>query len=142
MSANEPQNPFEEFRGFKQPRFTQIPDEFLDRMLPHLSGAEVKIMLYLFRKTLGYQKRQDRLSLKQIAEGTRRRGGEAIDLGTGLSRSTVTVALKSLVEKGLVEIERSLAEAGDSDMNVYSVRWDSEGVVRKSDHPLSLPRDN
>jgi DNA-binding transcriptional ArsR family regulator len=104
-------------------------------MLPHLSGAEVKIMLYLFRKTLGYQKRQDRLSLKQIASGTRRRGGEVIDEGTGLSRSTVAVALKSLAEKGLIQVQRALTEAGDSDMNVYSVRWESKEVVRKSDHP-------
>ena len=135
MATNHQRDPFEEFRGFKQPRFTQIPDEFLDRMLPHLSGAEVKIMLYLFRKTLGYQKRQDRLSLKQIAGGTRRRGGEVIDEGTGLSRSTVAVTLKSLAEKGLIGIERALAEAGDSDMNVYSIRWEGAGVVRKPDHP-------
>jgi DNA-binding transcriptional ArsR family regulator len=133
--ASRRHHPFRNFEGFTEPTYTQVPDEFLDKMLPYLSGAETKIMLYLFRKTLGYKKFSDRLSLSQIANGCRRRTGEPIDEGSGLSRSTVAVALKSLEKKGLIVVARMQTQAGDSDMNVYSVRWRREGVVRKSDHP-------
>lgn len=133
--ASAKHDPFRNFEGFTEPTYTQVPDEFLDRMLPYLSGAETKIMLYLFRKTLGYKKFSDRLSLTQIANGCRRRSGEPVDGGTGLSRSTVAVALKSLEQKGLIVVARMQTPAGDSDMNVYSVRWRRQGVVRKSDYP-------
>lgn len=133
--ASDRADPFRNFDGFTEPTYTQIPDEFLDKMLSHLSGAETKIMLYLFRKTLGYKKFSDRLSLTQIANGCRRRSGEPVDGGTGLSRSTVAVALKSLEQKHLIVVTRMQTEAGDSDMNVYSVRWRKDGVVRKSDYP-------
>ena len=54
---------FPTFRGYRGPRFTPIPDEFLDHQLADLTSAETKVLLYLFRKTYGYRKSADRISL-------------------------------------------------------------------------------
>jgi len=115
---------FGAFRGYRGPRFTPIPDEFLDHQLADLSSAETKVMLFLFRKTYGYRKSADRVSFAQLEHGTRSSEGTVIDRGTGLSRATIWRALKGLREKGLIEIERQTTPAGDSDINYYHIRED------------------
>ncbi len=34
------------FKGFISPRYTQVPDELFDELMAHLSGAELKVLLY------------------------------------------------------------------------------------------------
>ena len=66
------------------PNSTQIPDVILDRWMSQLTGAELKVLLYVARRTYGFGKSSDRISLQQIARGIRRRDGSVLDLGTGL----------------------------------------------------------
>jgi len=113
---------FEAFRGYRGPRFTPIPDEFLDHQLAHITSAEAKVMLFLFRKTYGYRKSGDRVSLAQLEHGTVSSDGTIIDRGTGLSRATIWRALKGLQAKGLIEVHRQTTPAGDSDVNYYRIR--------------------
>ena len=54
-----------------------------------LSGAEVKVMLYIFRRTLGFKRYADNISLNQLLNGIVRRDGTRLDHGTGLSKSTL-----------------------------------------------------
>ena len=115
---------FEAFRGYRGPRFTPIPDEFLDHQLAYVSSAEAKVMLFLFRKTYGYRKSGDRVSLAQLEFGTVASDGTIIDRGTGLSRATIWRALKGLQEKGLIEVHRQTTPLGDSDINYYRIRED------------------
>ncbi len=123
---------FPTFQGYRGPRFTPVPDEFLDHQLADLSSAETKVLLYLFRKTYGYRKSADRISLSQLERGTRSSDGTIIDRGTGLSKVTILRALKGLQEKGLITIRRSKTRAGDSDINHYHIR-EFTGVP--PDHP-------
>jgi hypothetical protein len=116
---------FQAFRGYSGPRFTPIPDEFLDHQLADLSSAEAKVMLFLFRKTYGYRKSADRVSLAQLQHGTMSSSGTIIDRGTGLSRATIWRALKGLQEKGLIAVHRQTTPAGDLDINYYRIREDS-----------------
>jgi len=69
------------------PNSTQIPDVILDRWMAVLSGAEFKVLLYIARRTYGFGKDSDDISLNQLARGIRRRDGTSLDGGTGLSRS-------------------------------------------------------
>ena len=87
------------FEGFISPRYTQVPDEMFDELMAHLSGAELKVLLYIIRRTFGFKKDSDNISLKQICHGIITRDGEVLDHGTGLSLSTVQIALKGLIEK-------------------------------------------
>jgi len=113
---------FSQFRGYRGPRFTPIPDEFLDHQLADLTSAEAKVMLFLFRKTYGYRKSGDRVSFAQLQHGTVSGNGQIIDRGTGLSKATIWRALKGLQRKGLIEVHRQKTRAGDPEVNYYRIR--------------------
>jgi hypothetical protein len=82
------------FKGFISPRYTQVPDELFDALMAYLSGAELKVLLYIIRRTFGFKKDSDHISLRQICNGIKTREGDVLDKGTGLSLSTVQIALK------------------------------------------------
>ena len=105
------QNPFDDFAGFDDPRYTQIPDQFLEQHVPFLNGGEIKIMLVLFRETLGRKKRSAKLSAADI--GVR----------SGLAKSTVNTAVGSLEEKGLILVQRQATADGGADANTYTVNY-------------------
>ena len=67
------------------PNSTQIPDVILDHWMAELSGAELKVLLYIARRTYGFGRDSDHISLNQIACGIRRRllrvGGECSEAG-------------------------------------------------------------
>jgi len=117
---------FSSFPGYRGPRFTPIPDEFLDHQLADLTSAEAKVMLFLFRKTYGYRKSADRVSFAQLQRGTMSSDGTIIDRGTGLSKATIWRALKGLQQKRLIEVYRQTTPAGDPDVNYYRIR-EAEG---------------
>jgi phage replication O-like protein O len=66
--------------------FTQFPNSILDNITAY-TPAEFKVLSFIVRKTCGFRKAHDRVSLSQISENT------------GISRKGVTDCLDSLVEK-------------------------------------------
>lgn len=116
------------FSGFAFPTTTQVPDQVFDELLPRLSGAELKVLLYICRRTFGFKKRKDSVSLDQIANGITTRGGKILDNGTGLSRRHVQRVLKSLEDKNIIRVERSLTEDNVNEVNVYSLNFLDDGV--------------
>lgn len=51
--------------------FVRLHNSILEKMaLARLSGAEFRALMFLFRKTYGWNKKEDRISLSQWAEGT------------------------------------------------------------------------
>jgi hypothetical protein len=69
----QPNRPFH-FEGFTVPHYTQVPDELFDTLMPHLSGAELKVLLYIIRRTFGFKKQMDSISLSQMVSGIKTRG--------------------------------------------------------------------
>jgi len=69
MGEIDDQDYLRDFPGFYPPRYTPIPDQLLDDVMAFLSGAELKVLLYIMRHTFGYKREGDHLSAKQIAEG-------------------------------------------------------------------------
>src|SRR5215212_11816818 len=101
------------FYGFTLPTTTPIPDQVIDELLPQLSGAELKVVLYICRRTLGFQKISDNISLQQLLSGIVKQNGEPLDYGTGLSKTTLLQTLRDLQTKGIIEtIHRSSKEHG------------------------------
>lgn len=90
------------FLGFYCPRYTQVPDELFDELLSELSGAELKVLLYVIRRTFGFKKDSDLISLSQMVSGIEKKDGTILDKGTGLHKDSVIKAAKSLVEKGIL----------------------------------------
>ncbi len=104
------------FAGFSLPNAIPIPEE-LWTLLPEMGEAELKVVLFLLYKTLGFRKREDAISLSQIIAGT------------GLSRPAVARAIHRLQEKGVVEVFRSTSPEGDRETNVYRPRFrDGDGL--------------
>lgn len=102
------------FHGFRQLQSTQVPDELFDELMSDLSGAELKVLLYIIRRTFGFKKNSDNISLNQICHGIITREGKVLDKGTGLSLSTVQAALKGLLAKHcVVTVRNKSREKGD-----------------------------
>lgn len=120
------------FDGFALPTYTQVPDEVFDVLMPALSGAEFKVLLYIVRRTFGFRKLSDEISLQQIITGIKTKEGRWLDRGTGLSRDSVTKAIKSLEEKGVIVRNRRYSEEKGDQPSTYGLRFrgESENLTR------------
>ena len=112
------------------PNSTQIPDVILDQWMSALTGAELKVLLYVARRTYGFGKERDRISLQQLSRGIRRRDGSVLDYGTGLSVSSVARAAKSLEERGLLFRQLNVDDAtGEHNETTYSLNLGASGPL-------------
>lgn len=121
------------FRGFQAPNYTQVPDELFDELLTVLSGAELKVTLYIIRRTFGFKKESDNISLSQMLNGIVTRDGRRLDLGVGLSKPTLLNALRSVVEMHIVISERRRSADKGDEATTY--RLNLAGNVQSSPSP-------
>jgi hypothetical protein len=115
------------FPGFQFPTTTPVPDEVFDVLMPQLSGAELKVLLYICRRTFGFKKESDTISLHQIAHGITTRDGRVLDGGTGLCKRHVIRALKVLEKKNIIKVTRKVDETGLNEVNTYSLNMRDTG---------------
>ncbi len=123
------------FEGFESSNTTAVPDILFDELLSKLSGAEIKVLLYIIRRTAGFKKTTDAISLSQFEKGIITHEGKVLDKGCGLNRETICKALQSLEKKGCIKTEKRTAKKRDKDTTLYSIRFKGDAqVVGKSDH--------
>ena len=91
-----------EFRGFLSPTTTPVPDELFDVLAPRLKEGELRVLLYIIRRTFGFKKQSDNISLRQMVEGITTKDGQVLDQGTGLSKRAVIAAVQGLVEHKII----------------------------------------
>lgn len=94
------------FRGVTSPNTTQVPDQYLDELLPILTGAELKVLLYITRRTFGFKKAADNIALSQMLNGITTNDGRVLDYGVGLTKKTLLQAIKSLETKQIILTQR------------------------------------
>ncbi len=116
------------FDGFRSPNFTQVPDELFDELMPFLSEAELKVLLYICRRTFGFKKTSDAISVTQMEKGIATRDGRVLDHGTGLSRTSIRRGASGLVEKRILNVEKARSDDGDFETNVYALRFVEVGA--------------
>lgn len=124
------------FKGFTSPTFTLVPDELFDELLPRLSGAELKVLLYITRRTFGFKKDSDNISLSQMLNGIATRDGRVMDHGVGLTKKTLLQALRSLEEQGIIVTERRSSEEKGNEPTCYKLRFVEAGHGVKITPPL------
>ena len=95
-----------QFKGYASPNYTPVPDELFDEQLPDLTGAELKVLLYVIRRTFGFKRESDNISLSQMINGLRTHDGRQLDRGVGMTKKTLLLAIKSLEEKQIIFTER------------------------------------
>lgn len=70
--------------------YTAVPNHFIDHVMKYLTPSAVMVYLYICRKTIGWHKEYDTISLSQFVEET------------GLTKPTVMKALNHLISVGAV----------------------------------------
>lgn len=96
----------------------QVPNVLVDELLEHLSGNELKCYLFIVRKTKGWQKEEDAISISQFIKATK------------LSNRVIIQSCKKLVDLGLIE-----QKTGYRNTNVYlckKVTCDEKSHVTKT----------
>ncbi len=117
-----------QFPGFRRPNYTPVPDELFDVLLPDLRGAELKVLLYIVRRTFGFKKERDAISFNQFLRGVHSRDGQTLDGGCGVrDRTTLARALRTLEQMGAISAERSTDNRGESETTIYSLRFAGPG---------------
>lgn len=87
------------------PNSFQVPNSVVDELMAELSGAELKIYLFVLRKTKGWNKEADAISVSQFMEAC------------NLSNRKVIDACNRLVELGLLE-----QKIGRNKTKIFSVK--------------------
>ncbi len=107
-----------------KPNCTQCPNEILDRLLPIISPSQFKLVMAIVRKTYGWHKKSDDISLTQL------------ERMTGMSRQTVIDASAPLRASGFIVIGRS----GRRGVLNYSLNIDvdTEALVKALDQSKNL----
>lgn len=97
--------------GILVPGAFQVPNEVVDEgWLKELGGSEVKLLIYIIRKTFGYNRiAGDRIPLSQITDGT------------GLSRQSALSAIGVLEKCQLIRVVRGQAPDGTKSINFYQL---------------------
>ncbi|HEX8229454.1 MAG TPA: replication protein [Chloroflexia bacterium] len=138
------------FAGFDSPRYTPTPDQIFDELLAPglLTEAELRVLLYIVRRTFGWKKELDNISLSQITGGIVKRDGTRLDFGAGVAKSSAVRAIKGLVEKGIILSRHNFREDGGSDVTTFALRMrdpddppyghgtTSTSTIGEAKHPL------
>jgi Bacteriophage replication protein O len=111
------------FNGFQSPHYTMVPDELFDELLTTLSGAELKVLLYIIRRTFGFKQDADAISLAQMLSGITTKDGRVLDRGIGLSKPTLLAALRSLIAQNIIETQRRRSISHGDEPTVYKLKF-------------------
>lgn len=99
--------------------FTKIANEILESLVKvRLPPSEKDLILFIIRKTYGFNKKEDRISLTQF------------EAGTDLSRPTVVKALKNLISRKMI-VKAGLLIKFNKDYEKWVV---NAGLLVKSRH--------
>ena len=79
-----------ELKPIPAPNYTQSPNIVYDEWLPHLTFVELKVLMVIIRKTFGWHKIRDRISISQLVKST------------GSTDTNVVKAANSLQKRGLI----------------------------------------
>ena len=102
--------------GFSPPShgygYTQIPNELFDVLNQLESLTELKVLLYIFRHTWGFQEHEGlkKLTIDEFIWGRKRKDGTRMDHGTGLSDWGVKDGIAKAIKHGFI-----VCEIDDSD---------------------------
>lgn len=122
-------------KGYERPNHTQTPNTFFDESLKNIkSMPELKVVLAIIRKTLGWQKTRDKISMSQIRELT------------GMGQQSVQRGIDLALKDGLIDREESgqqffyslkLVTPCDQSHHVTSHTTGLEPVTRRDRKPVT-----
>lgn len=87
--------------------YTKFPNDFLEALYKHLGDQESRVLLFLVRKTWGWNKKSDFISLNQFVKEL------------GILKPNVCRALSNLVKRRIVEQLRNKTYAIQMDTSLW-----------------------
>lgn len=124
-------------QGVRAVNTTQVPDEIFDYWLSRLSDAELRVLLYIVRRTLGFKKQADAIKPAQFLAGVRSRAGDQLDDGCGVSEKHLYRAINGLKQKGLIVVKRRVSERVGNLASLYTLVFENDlpGLLRPDADP-------
>jgi len=99
---------------------TATPDWLFDEVAPDLAKAPLKVLLYIVRRTSGFRKSADAISLNQFQHGIVTRDGRQLDKGCGVTNRTALLgALDDLEARGIIAHQDALHADGGNATTIY-----------------------
>ncbi len=108
----------EVFPGFSYPEdkggFTRIPHQFFDICAQIKNLAELKVIMYVARRTWGFQnyRTPEKITIDEFKHGRKRRNGDDLDAGTGLGHTAINDGIKRAMVHGYLLAELDTGEPG------------------------------
>jgi len=140
------------FGGVDTLNGTQIPDAYFDEVMAPLGPSAFTVLMYVARRTFGFKRHSDQISLDQIchgivtgevrdATGAIIKPARRLDHGTGLAKSTVVRALDRLIAAGLIRKRKNADPRRGQLANTYGIVFkDPTALLPVSPaSPASLP---
>ncbi len=107
---------------------TATPDWVFDDVAPELTEAPLKALLYIVRRTSGFRKLADAISLSQFQHGITTHDGRQLDKGAGIKNRTVLLrALDELEARGIISHQDALRDDGGHATTVYYLLGPGQG---------------
>ena len=103
-------------------RYTRVHNYVLDVIMPREKKSTLCVLLVAIRCTIGWQKKSDRISLSQFEQRT------------GMARSTVSIAIKTCMERGYL-----LRFSDDAGNYFYTLNQNFEVADAESDSAIIEP---
>jgi len=107
---------------------TATPDWLFDEVAPDLAKAPLKVLLYIVRRTSGFRKSADAISLNQFQHGIVTRDGRQLDKGCGVTNRTALLgALDDLEARGIIAHQDALHADGGNATTIYYLLGPGQG---------------
>jgi len=121
---------------------TATPDWLFDEVAPDLAKAPLKVLLYIVRRTCGFRKLADAISLTQFQHGIITRDGRQLDKGCGVTNRTALLrALDDLEARGLIAHQDAIHADGGNATTIYYLLGPGQGGGAVS-APPPVPQDS
>lgn len=98
------------YTGCRTPRFTMLPNDVLDALMPRLTGAQLKVVLAIARLTFGWHEPVNAASLTDLANRT------------GLNRRSILRVVPQLEQLGILIAHRQRIDPASHETNFYTLR--------------------
>src|SRR3954470_13784123 len=131
-----------EFAGFSSPNTTPVPDVLFDELLPRLENGELRVLLYIIRRTYGFKKDFDNISMSQMVHGLRRKDGTYLDRGTGMSKASVARSVRRLIDMQIIISWRNRSIQRGDEPTTYALKYEPKDPCLTSETPLPVSSVN
>ena len=119
--------------------FSKLPHAIIDNLHLMETAAEMKVIFYILRHTLGYQDKAKKITLDEFEHGRMRRNRTRLDNGTGMSRNAIKDGIKRAVKHGFIVVEKDDRDKART-KHFYSLNFGGSNIDPQQsnvDTPLS-----